>query len=174
LRTSLDSDNDLKSSFSQIPMELGNPAGVSFRIVVQGENLPVRAVIHDEVYRIGREALVNAFRHARASNIDVLLEYDANHLRLLVSDDGCGIDSHVLQSGRDGHWGLSGMRARSERIGAKFRVRSRPQAGTEVELSIPKSIAYVPQPSSGVSKWISWLVPRWKSMSPHFPSEHRR
>jgi hypothetical protein len=174
LRTTVESENDLKSSFSQIPQELGNPAGVDFRVIVQGESLPMRAAIHDEVYRIGREALVNAFRHARAKNIDVLLEYNTDHLRLLVTDDGCGIESQVLQSGRDGHWGLSGMRARAEKIGAKFRVLSRPEAGTEVELCVPGSIAFVPQPSDGLSKWISKLIPTWKSASSESPREHRQ
>lgn len=57
----------------------------------------------------------------------------SNHLRVVVSDDGCGIDSEVLRSGRDGHWSLSGMRERAERIGARLKVRSRPTAGTEIE-----------------------------------------
>ena len=102
-------------------------------------------IIRDEAYRIGREALVNAFRHAQAGKIDVELEYAAKSLRIVVRDDGTGIDAQVLESGKDGHWGLSGMRERAESIGARLRVWSRINTGTEVELSIPAHIAFAPQ-----------------------------
>jgi signal transduction histidine kinase len=160
LRSAGEAEHDLESSFLKIPEELGQHLEIGFRVVVQGESQPLRAAIHDEVYRIGREALVNAFRHAHASNIDVQLEYQIDQLRLLVSDDGCGIDLHVLESGREGHWGLSGMRSRAERIGAKLRVLSRPQAGTEVELCVPAHIAFVSQRTDGISKWVSRLFTR--------------
>ena len=82
-------------------------------------------IVRDEVYRIGREAVVNAFRHAHAKTITVEVLYLENQLRLLISDDGCGINPEVLDSGREGHWGLSGMRERAERINARLKVRSR-------------------------------------------------
>ena len=98
--------------------------------------------MRDEVYRIGREAVVNAFRHARAKHITVEVSYLENQLRLLISDDGCGINAEVLESGREGHWGLSGMRERAERIDARLKVRSRVGSGTEVELSVPAAVAF--------------------------------
>jgi signal transduction histidine kinase len=100
-------------------------------------------VIRDEVYSIGREAIVNAFRHARAATIEVELQHSASQLRVLVRDDGCGIDHQVLEAGREGHWGLSGMRERARRIGATLKVSSRHGAGTEVELRVPGDIAFV-------------------------------
>ena len=60
----------------------------------------------------------------------------------VTGDDGRGIDPQVLLAGRDGHWGLPGMRERAERVGARLRVWSRTAAGTEVELSVPNSIAF--------------------------------
>jgi len=161
LRSSAGDTQDLKSSLLQIPQELANQ-DVEFRVIVQGETLPLCAAIHDEVYRIGREALVNAFRHSHATNIDVQLEYNPHRLRLVVSDDGCGIDPSVLQTGRDGHWGLSGMRARAERVGAKLRLLSRPSAGTEIELTVPGHIAFASKPTTGLSKWFARLWPRWR------------
>lgn len=106
-------------------------------------------LIRDEAYRIGREALSNAFRHSQANKIEVELEYTAKHLRILVRDDGTGIDMNVLQTGKDGHWGLAGMRERAESIGARLKVLSRVQAGTEVELFIPGQIAFVPAERKG-------------------------
>lgn len=59
-----------------------------------------------------------------------------------MRDDGCGIAAHVLDSGREGHWGLPGMRERAEGIGAGLKLRSRIGAGTEVELTIPGALAF--------------------------------
>lgn len=142
LRSSVEDAHDLRSSFSQIPQELGTEQRTDFRVIVEGSPLPLRPSIRDEVYWIGREAVVNAFRHSQANKIDVELEYAPSQLRVLVTDDGCGIDPKVLQTGRDGHWGLSGMRERAERIGAKLKVMSRSQGGTEVELRVPSDIAF--------------------------------
>lgn len=161
LRSTAGDAQDLKSSLLQIPQELVN-RDVEFRVVLQGEALPLRPAIHDEVYRIAREALVNAFRHSHAAGIDIQLEYNPHHLRLVVNDDGCGIDPHVLVTGRDGHWGLSGMRARAERIGAKLRLLSSPAAGTEVELTVPAHVAFASKPSNGLSRWLGRWWPIWK------------
>jgi len=61
----------------------------------------------------------------------------------MIRDDGKGIDPRVLErGGRSGHWGLPGIRERAKRIGAQLEVWSEVAAGTEVELSIPASIAY--------------------------------
>ena len=70
------------------------------------------------------------------------VKFAPGELRILVRDDGVGIDPHVLESGREGHWGLQGMRERAEKIGCRLRVWSRAGAGTEVELSLPTTIAF--------------------------------
>ena len=135
--------DDLETAFSQIGQEFGNEEVNDYRIIVEGTPRQLHPLIRDEAYRIGREALANAFRHAQASKIEVELDYAHKHLRILVRDNGTGIDPDVLQTGRDGHWGLAGMRERAESIGARLKVWSRAQAGTEVELFIPSSIAFV-------------------------------
>lgn len=137
---------DLEQAFSRVRQELSAEGPVRFRVVVEGRPRPLHPLIRDEVYRIGHEALVNAFRHSNADSIEVEVKYLDRHLRLLVSDDGDGIDPKVLGSGREGHWGLSGMRERAGKIGAEFKVRSRVTAGTEVELSVPGHVAFTVQP----------------------------
>lgn len=59
-----------------------------------------------------------------------------------MRDDGCGIDAQILKAGRDGHFGLTGMRERAERMGARLQVFSRPSNGTEVELTVPGHLAF--------------------------------
>lgn len=160
LRSSIDITHDLKSAFLRVPQELGKQEEIGFRVVVEGQTRPLQSLVRDDVYSIGREALVNAFRHSGASTIDVQLEYAPSQLRIVVRDDGCGIDSQVLKSGRDGHWGLSGMHERAGRIGAKLKVMSRAGAGTEVELRVPGDIAFESPSSSSASKWFTGLYQR--------------
>jgi signal transduction histidine kinase/ligand-binding sensor domain-containing protein len=150
LRLSPNASVDLEQAFASFQRDFDpkNASGkeTALRVVVEGPRRPLRPVLRDEVYSIGREALTNAFRHARAHHVDVELKYGATRFQLLVRDDGCGIEPGVLRTGRDGHWGLSGMRERAERIGARIRIFSNVAAGTEVELTIPARVAFQDQP----------------------------
>jgi signal transduction histidine kinase len=106
-----------------------------------GRPKALKPAIQEQIYLIGREALVNAFRHSAATSIEAEVEYLPNRLRVVVRDNGSGIDPQVLRSGRDSHWGLLGMRERARSIGAQLRILSRRGAGTEVEISVPGDIA---------------------------------
>ena len=70
------------------------------------------------------------------------LIYSDSRVLLRIRDDGNGVDDAILTKGRSGHWGLSGMRERSQKIGAELQIWSQQGAGTEVELSIPAKVAY--------------------------------
>jgi ligand-binding sensor domain-containing protein/signal transduction histidine kinase len=146
LRSSHSASLDLEQAFSRIQQELAPQSSAhqptDFRVVVDGQPRPLYPMLRDEVYRIGREALINAFRHSGATRVDVELKYLSSHLLLLVRDNGCGIDPKILGTGRDGHWGLSGMREKADRIGARFHVWSSAAAGTEIELSVPSAVAF--------------------------------
>jgi len=133
---------DLEQALSQLPKELGGTRGTSFRVLVNGRPRPLRPVLRDEVYCICRESLLNAFRHSGASSIEVEISYLGHGLTVVVKDDGIGIDPTILRSGREGHWGLAGMRERAERIGARLKLRSRAGAGTDVELTLPARVAF--------------------------------
>ena len=115
----------------------------TFRVLVEGTPRSLDPILRDEIYRIVREALRNAFHYAQARRIETEITYGDPLFRLRVRDDGNGIDPEVLgQGSRAGHWGLPGMHERAKRIGGELNVWSRPGAGTEVELTIPGSIAY--------------------------------
>jgi signal transduction histidine kinase len=162
---------DLEQAFSRIPHEFDPRKEVGFHIIVQGRPQPLRPAIRDEVYQIGREALINAFRHSRATAVEIEIEFAARHLRLVVCDNGCGIDSQVVQSGRGGHWGLAGMRERAELIGGRIDIWSRHSAGTNIDLSVPCKVAFQIPPSV-IQTWRERLaakmeVPRVRSRTGH-------
>jgi signal transduction histidine kinase/ligand-binding sensor domain-containing protein len=174
LRSPQNASNDLEQAFSRIQQDMGIQEEIGFRVIVEGQPRPLHPILRDEVYRIGREALVNAFRHSRAKNIEIELEYAANCFRFLVRDNGCGIDPKVLQAGREGHWGLPGMRERAERIGAGLHVWSSATAGTEVELSVPGHVAFQAQPSNRPLRWIARLYPRGGGARPPTRKSRRK
>lgn len=160
LRSPSEGRDDLDRAFGRVPAELAADRDVDFRVIVEGQPRRLHPLIRDDVYHIGREAIVNAYRHARAARVEVELEYTARRLRVLVRDDGCGIDDDVLQSGREGHWGLSGMRERAERIGAHLSLWSRAGAGSEVALVVPSHVAFQHDTSSTWRRWIERLFRR--------------
>jgi signal transduction histidine kinase len=120
----------------------------TFGLTVEGERRTLDPVIRDEVYRIAREVLRNAFRHAHARRIEAEVLYDEREFRLRVRDDGKGMDAQVLEKGgRAGHWGLPGVRERAQQIGARMDLWSEAGAGTEVQLTVAAAIAYEKTPA---------------------------
>lgn len=147
LRSSTTITNELAQALAALGEELGcarNGGGTlpPLRISVEGTPRELHPILRDDVYRIAREALLNAVRHAHANKIEADITYAKRLLRLRIRDDGRGIDPKLLGAGRDGHWGLPGMRERAEQIGARLDIWSELGAGTEVDLRIPASVAY--------------------------------
>ena len=114
-----------------------------FKFIEEGERQTLSPAVQSEVCRIALEILRNAYRHARAHQIEAEIRYGAQIFRVRIRDDGRGIDPEVLKEGAGaGHWGLRGMRERSERIGAQLEFWSEAGAGTEVQLAVPADVAY--------------------------------
>jgi signal transduction histidine kinase len=73
--------------------------------------------------------------------VDVMVEY-AHDLTVRIRDDGIGIDPALLETGKDGHFGLRGMRERAARIGGRFAIDTAPRSGTAVTLIVPGRVAF--------------------------------
>jgi len=157
LRSSNICEVDLEHAFSRILHELDPQKKIRSQITVKGRRQPLCAATRDEVYWIGREALVNAFRHSQAKTVEIVLEYGPRHLRLLVQDDGCGIDPQVIQSGRRRHWGLAGMRERAAGIVGRIDIWSRQSAGTRIDLLVPGRAAFQ-VPTSVIQTLQEWFA----------------
>ena len=160
LRSRQTSSEGLEQALSLLPKEFALPENVDFVVATDSQPRVLRPLVRDEAYLIAREAVINAFRHAQASKIEVEVGYASRHLRVTVRDNGCGIDSQLLRTGREGHWGLPGMRERAEKIGGKLSVLSGVDAGTEMELSVPGTLAFQDGSASRFWTWLSRLYPR--------------
>jgi PAS domain S-box-containing protein len=136
LRSSEPDTSNLVLALSRIQEEVKVEPDIDFRVMVTGRQKQSAPDIQSEIYRIGREALVNAFSHSGAKRVELELEYSDSALRMWVRDNGCGIDPRVLDAGRSGHWGLAGMRERATRLGGLLTISSS-ATGTEIELSLP-------------------------------------
>jgi PAS domain S-box-containing protein len=153
LRTAPVAPIDLADLMRAMGQELSDSQEVqcqspAFCVKVEGERQVLSPALQDEVYRIGREALRNAFQHAGARHIDVEIFYHECLLRLRIRDDGKGIAPVVLEKGgRARHWGLIGIRERAKRMGAQLDLLSDVGAGTDVQLTVPASVAYAPSPA---------------------------
>jgi signal transduction histidine kinase len=146
LRSSTTVTNELAQAIAALGEELaaGNHAGLpQLNVSIEGKPQELHPILRDDVYRIAAEALRNAFRHARSAKVEAEIEYSARLLRVRIRDNGTGIDPAIIETGREGHWGLQGMRERAQQIGAQLEIWSQPGAGTEVDLSVPGSVAYV-------------------------------
>ena len=139
--------NDLANSIGVIGEGLvaDQPAGEAprFSVQVEGASRNLRPLVRDEVYRIAAEAMRNAFRHAKARQIEVEIHYDRRELRLRIRDDGSGFDPQIIAAGGiAGHHGLPGMQERAKLAGGKLAIWSEVNSGTEIELTVPGAIAY--------------------------------
>jgi signal transduction histidine kinase len=147
LRSTAVATNDIAVAIATLAETLstegGNQRPPVFHVNVEGSPRDLAPLVQDEVYRVAGEALRNAFRHAHASQIEVDIRYDQRSFRLRVRDDGKGIDAGTV-GGRTyaGHYGMTGMHERAKLIGGALSIWSEVDSGTEVELTIPASVAY--------------------------------
>lgn len=132
----------LENEVMKFGQQLNADGGVDYQLTVTGIPAAMDEAAYDDTIRICREAVANAFRHAGADSIRVNVEYSDVGMLITIGDDGAGIEPKILEHGREGHWGLSGMRQRAAAIGAKLTISSSPGSGTTVELVIPATIAF--------------------------------
>jgi signal transduction histidine kinase/ligand-binding sensor domain-containing protein len=112
-------------------------------IATEGTPRDLRPLVADEIIRVADEALFNIDRHAQATSVEIHILYARSGLTIRIADNGVGIPEDILAAGgREGHFGLLGMRERAHRIGAELAVRNLPGKGAEVALTIPARVAF--------------------------------
>lgn len=163
LRSSEKVDQDIESRLTGIAGAAAHlnreGAPPSCDVVTTGQVREVHRRVLYEVYQVAREALSNAFRHARANRINVTVRYGTDAFEVIVTDDGIGCDdAQVSSAGSRRRWGVQGMKERMDRLGGSFEIQSRPRIeGTRAVLSVPAAVAYRGQarrgPSGAVREW---------------------
>jgi signal transduction histidine kinase/ligand-binding sensor domain-containing protein len=134
---------ELLAALTVVGQSLAADRSMKFHSESEGEPRVLHPVVREEAYRIGAEALINSFNHAKASSIELEIRYGTAALSLLVRDDGIGIEeSALVETGRARHFGLVGMRERAAKISSSIEIFTRPGAGTEVRLRVPATMAY--------------------------------
>ena len=154
LRSSSPKHLDFRQSLTSIPEVCGLHQRTEYQVTSDGTPQPMHPAIRDEIYHIAREAIVNAFRHSQATKIEVRLKFTWQRVHLMVCDNGVGIREMILNQGKEGHWGLQGMRERAHVIGAKLNFMTREMSGTVVELIVPGRVAFKPR----LRRTVSWLL----------------
>lgn len=142
LRSSETETPDLETALGAAGRTLGAGSLTMYEFRVLGQKRPVHPVVAEEVGRIATEAIRNAFRHAHASRLEVVLDYSRTWLKLRICDDGDGVEPATLAHGKEGHWGIRGMRERAKHIGAQLDIRSGAETGTVVVLTVAARVAF--------------------------------
>jgi signal transduction histidine kinase/ligand-binding sensor domain-containing protein len=139
----LRSDNlerhELEAELPQIAARMASSATTEANVQVVGTPRRLNPAIEKNLLRIFQEALANAVKHAGAHKIDVELRYAPDCLMLSVRDDGSGFDAEKIIPLGVGHYGLTGMRERAERIGGRLTLKSKLGEGTELLVEVPLS-----------------------------------
>jgi signal transduction histidine kinase len=140
LRVSVTTTADLAQAFERA-IETTPFHSLATTVSVSGEVREIHPIVRDEVYRVGYEAMRNAHAHSGGTQLIVQLRY-ADDLTLRIADNGLGADASTFSHGKEGHYGVKGMRERAGRIGAKLNIVSDSTRGTEVCLVVPGRIAF--------------------------------
>ena len=119
---------------------LSQDSGIDFRLDMAADGLHLEALVELELLRICQEALTNVRKHSKgAHHVQVRADSVDNHLKVTITDAGCGFDSVAYYRDRtnvEGH-GLAVMQERAESVGGRLRVLSMPGKGTEVQVEVP-------------------------------------
>lgn len=105
-------------------------AGLPTSVAVSGPRLPVTPAVDAAAYRIAREALTNALRHAGPASATVSVGFETDHVILEIVDDGRGGEAKA-------GFGIAGMRERARAVGGELEAGPRPLGGFRVEARLP-------------------------------------
>lgn len=143
LRGDRQSPSLLPARIEKLAGLLGSDSTARFSLSVVGEARSVNPAAEDDIHAVVSEMLSNAFRHAKATSVDVTLTFRKRSLSVSVHDNGVGMDvKQVRNRPQRPGWGLVGMEERAQRLASKLTIQSVPGGGTTVTMRVPGPIAY--------------------------------
>jgi signal transduction histidine kinase len=115
--------------------EAGREADVQFHLDFEEVRLPPPIALL--LYHIAREGVMNALKHAQASNMWLTVRQDGDEVEFVLRDDGVGFDDEAPEP--EGHFGLTMMRERATVGGGTFKISSAPGEGSTIKVRFPTS-----------------------------------
>jgi signal transduction histidine kinase/ligand-binding sensor domain-containing protein len=130
--------DDLATTLETIARDRSAGTPMEVEVATTGNSRRLPPSLLDASFRIGREAIVNAVRHAEASRIEIRLDFRASTFYLEVRDNGRGVSpNEAAEAQRRGHFGLTSIQNRAALMGGRCEVRPRQGGGTIVRLELP-------------------------------------
>jgi len=139
---------DLARALAEGARQITYGTNIRFQFETKGAPRALPEVVEENLLRIGQEALANIIKHANATNVKIILQFDRQQVSLQIEDDGVGFDQAKVAGPNEGHFGLLGMSERTIRIGGKFVLLTKPGSGTLVRVEIPLNPTVEFQPAS--------------------------
>lgn len=132
LRSHLLENSTLVNAIGEVGKLMTASSRVPISVATSGSPHKLPPQVENNLLRITQEALANALKHARASHVNVSLDYQGGKVVLRIQDDGVGFDTNNSAIMYAGHFGLLDMSERAEKMGGTFSMVSNPDEGTEI------------------------------------------
>jgi len=140
LRPSVLDDLGLVAALNWLGRTTSEASGLDIMLDLTDEDLELDPQTETLVFRIVQESLTNTIKHAGATRTRVVMRKDGGNLQVAISDNGKGFDSERALGAAENGFGVRGMRDRAELFGGKLDVKSAPNEGTLVTLTLPESV----------------------------------
>ena len=137
LRKKSPSAEDLSTLLHRMTEQVSQEFAVNVECHISGKPFDFEQATIHELLMVVREAIYNAVRHGRSSEVEVYVHFDAGRCDVRIHDNGAGFDTDLVSSLPAGHYGLVGMKERIARVGGDMTLSSKPGGGTDVTFSIP-------------------------------------
>lgn len=134
--TSLEKADDFAKALSEAGERIVEGTGIRLEFAARGEQRSLPGAIEDNLLRICEEAVTNAVKHARPTEVTVSLEFSTQKVGLRIKDNGCGFDPQGPEATKAGHFGLAGLLERARVVGGSVSLNSKPGNGTEIAVSV--------------------------------------
>lgn len=140
LRLTPQSLTDIGPLVSGMAERISREFGIPVECRTSGKPFHFEQLVVHELLMVTREAIYNAVRHGEPTRVSVSIHFDENRCIVNVNDDGSGFDPDIVSRLPAGHYGLTGMKERMDRMGASLTLKSRAGAGTELLIEIPRKL----------------------------------
>jgi signal transduction histidine kinase len=137
LRSRTEEQFNLTNALTASGQQITHNTGIRLEVKTDGEASPLSEVAEENLLRIGQEAVTNVVKHSGAAQVKIELHFSPRKTVLQIRDDGKGFDPKACAGPKDGHFGLLGIRERTERLDGQVLITSAPGTGTCVRVEIP-------------------------------------